>query len=241
MNYMYSWILITILTLSLWVPVSSVFAQAPPPPPPPPPSGGGGPTGPTSTGTCKNVPLPELPGIPDPCSSPAAYIQYWFYLGMYLGGIAALMAIVIAGAFRVFFAYSPAQTSKADHYITNAALGLILLFGSWLLLRALGGSDFTTVRDPVLPQLPPISAVAMNGKAGQACSTVSPAGPLPMPQASCASGLICGNDSVCKKSECYPNGQLINCTYITSPSTCTASVISDCCAWDGATCVYKNP
>lgn len=103
---------------------------------------------------CLEVPLPLFPGIPDPCSSPAAYIQYWYYLGLYLGGIAALMTIVAAGAYRVFFAFNPSQVSKADHYIVNATLGLILLFGIWLLLRTLAGPAYTTLRDPLLPRFP---------------------------------------------------------------------------------------
>lgn len=107
----------------------------------------------TTTPGCQEVPLPNLPftdGV-DPCSSPAAYIRYWFYFSLYLAGIAALLALVLAGAWRVFFATSPSSVSKSNQWIVNAILGLILLFGSWLLLRTLGGSGLTTLRDPALP------------------------------------------------------------------------------------------
>ncbi len=107
------------------------------------------------TAGCQEVPLPNLPGLAaDPCSSPAAYIQYWFYFSLYLAGIAALLALVLAGAWRVFFATSPSSVSSSNKWVLNAVLGLILLFGSWLLLRTLGGEALTTLRDLQLPPLP---------------------------------------------------------------------------------------
>lgn len=106
-----------------------------------------------STGTCREVPLPTLGVLPDPCSSPAAYIQYWFYLGLYLAGIAALMTMVIAGTYRIVNSANPGKAKEADKYILNAVLGLILLMGSWLLLSTLGGAGLTTFQDPALPSL----------------------------------------------------------------------------------------
>lgn len=107
-----------------------------------------------STRVCQEVPLPRLPGLPDdPCSSPAAYIQYWFYFALYLAGIAALVMAVFGGVLYMFSSAMPG-VQKGTKYITNAALGLILLFGSWLLLQMLGGPQLTTLKNPVLPELP---------------------------------------------------------------------------------------
>lgn len=104
--------------------------------------------------TCPEVPLPKLLGdIPSPCQGPAEYIQYWFYFGLYLAGIAALLAAVAGGTlYMVSATMKTAATGKK--LMTNALLGLILLFGSWLLLTTLGGAGLTTLKNPVLPGLP---------------------------------------------------------------------------------------
>lgn len=103
---------------------------------------------------CQEVPLPNLPGLPaDPCSSPAAYIQYWFYFALYLAGVAALFTLVAGGVMYMISSTVPGA-SKGTKYITNAALGLILLFGSYILLRTLGGEQFITLKNPQLPSLP---------------------------------------------------------------------------------------
>lgn len=103
---------------------------------------------------CLEVPLPNLPGLSDdPCSSPAAYIQYWFYFGLYLAGIAALFTLVAGGLMYMLSSAVPGARAGTK-YITNASLGLILLFGSYLLLRTLGGEQFITLKNPQLPALP---------------------------------------------------------------------------------------
>ena len=181
------------LCLSLFSIIIMVALAATPPPAP-----GALPT------TCVEVHLPKFFGtvLPDPCSSPAAYIQYWFYFGLYLGGFIALLALVGAGVYRVVAAHNPVSVGKADSYIVNAVLGLILLFGSWLLLNTLGGPGLTTVRDPVLPNLPPIGVVNGNGTAGEACSG-----------SSCPSGLSCSTSlGICT----IPGGSCpgINCSQL---------------------------
>lgn len=93
------------------------------------------------TGPCQGTRalLPILPGSQglDPCSSPAAYVVYWFYLSLYLAGIAALLILVFAGFTRLVSGFMPSAVSGANKMVTNAALGLILLFSGWLLLSTL--------------------------------------------------------------------------------------------------------
>jgi len=96
------------------------------------------------TGPCQETRalLPILPGSQglDPCSSPAAYVVYWFYLSLYLAGIAALLVLVFAGVTRLVSGFMPSAVSGANKMVTNAALGLILLFSGWLLLNTLNPS-----------------------------------------------------------------------------------------------------
>ncbi len=86
---------------------------------------------------CNEVPLPLIgTGNIKPCESPAAYIAYWFYLSLYLAGIAALLAMVGGGVlWMISGTISSAQ--KGRSMMQNAALGLILLFGGWLILKTL--------------------------------------------------------------------------------------------------------
>ncbi|MBI3273536.1 MAG: Ig-like domain-containing protein [Candidatus Colwellbacteria bacterium] len=161
--------------------------------------------------TCPEVPLPKLPGIPNPCTGPAEYIQYWFYLGLYLAGIAALLAAVAGGTlYMVSATMQNAATGKK--LMTNALLGLILLFGSWLLLTTLGGAGLTKLKNPVLPPLPGleglpctttpdcrspalqcVNGTCYDGSAGDPCSFVGGGGPLPAPQGTCQAGSECVN------------------------------------------------
>jgi len=96
--------------------------------------------------------LPVLPGAPDPCSSPAAYVVYWFYLSLYLAGIAALLILVFAGFMRLSSGLVPNAVSSANKMVTNAALGFILLFSGWLLLNTLNPS-LTKIGDSSFPPL----------------------------------------------------------------------------------------
>lgn len=107
-----------------------------------------------STGDCVEVPLPRFPGAPDldPCSSPAAYITYWFYASLYLASIAALLTLVAGGVVRVASGLSPSSIQKANRVMMNAALGLVLLFTTWIILNTLNPT-LTTPQDPSLQNL----------------------------------------------------------------------------------------
>ncbi len=96
---------------------------------------------------CNEVPLPLIgTGNIKPCESPAAYIAYWFYFSLYLAGIAALLAMVGGGVlWMISGTVSSAQ--KGKHMMSNALLGLILLFGGWLVLHTLNPA-LTNVQNP---------------------------------------------------------------------------------------------
>ncbi|MEK9147464.1 MAG: hypothetical protein AAB593_00950 [Patescibacteria group bacterium] len=102
---------------------------------------------------CREVPLPKLPGLPKdfqgPCVGPAEYIIYWFYFSIYLAGLLAFFAIVAAGVIRLFSMGQPSMIQKSNKIITNAGLGIILLFGSFLILNIINPS-LTIVSNPSL-------------------------------------------------------------------------------------------
>ena len=87
--------------------------------------------------SCAEVPLPLIgTGDLDPCSSPAAYIAYWFYLSLYLAGIFALLVLVVGGVMYMTSGVI-GTTQKATKMMQDAVLGIILLFGSFLFLKTL--------------------------------------------------------------------------------------------------------
>jgi hypothetical protein len=197
------------------------------------------PTAPSSTTTtsgCQEVPLPNLPGIEDPCSSPAAYIQYWFYFSLYLAGIVALLAFVVGGTLYMFSGASSSSAATGKKWMINAILGLILLFGSFLLLRALGGPGLIILRDPALPQLPSVGVIEViessDREAGQSCSNDS----------NCqAVGLVCAGNKCkvaagCASVDCSGDASACPSTTATDSRGNTLS----CCKVTGSQCTYND-
>ena len=103
---------------------------------------------------CREVPLPNLsnlPGFPKnfqgPCVGPAEYVIYWFYFSIYLAGLIAFFAIVASGVIRLFSMGQPSMIQRSNKIITNAGLGIILLFGSFLILNIINPS-LTIISNP---------------------------------------------------------------------------------------------
>ena len=97
--------------------------------------------------SCAEVPLPLIgTGGIDPCSSPAAYVAYWFYFALYLSGIFALLIFVIGGVMYMMSGIM-STTQKATKMMQDAVLGMILLFGSFLFLKTLNPA-LTVIQNP---------------------------------------------------------------------------------------------
>jgi hypothetical protein len=84
--------------------------------------------------------LPQLPQL----------IQYLYEWGIALGGLAAFIALLIAGFQFLTSAGNPTQMSEARGRIQSAAVGLVLLLGSWLILYTIN-PDLTTFEPLVMP------------------------------------------------------------------------------------------
>lgn len=102
---------------------------------------------------CREVPLPNILGLPDnfkgPCSGIAEYIIYWFYFAINLAGLLAFLAVVTGGVMRLFSMGQPSIIQRSNKIMTNAMLGVILLFGSYLILNIINPS-LTSIKNPYL-------------------------------------------------------------------------------------------
>jgi len=78
-------------------------------------------------------------------------IKYLYEWGIFLGGLAAFIALLIAGFQYLTSVGDPARMKDAMDRIKSAFFGLVLLLGSWLILNTIS-SQFTT--------FPPLELVA---------------------------------------------------------------------------------
>jgi len=93
-------------------------------------------------------------------------IKYLYEWGIFLGGLAAFIALLIAGFQYLTSVGDPARMKDAMDRIKSAFLGLVLLLGSWLILNTIS-SQFTT--------FPPLSLEAPTSTATpyQTCATTT--------------------------------------------------------------------
>ena len=70
-------------------------------------------------------------------------IKYLYEWGIFLGGLAAFIALLIAGFQYLTSVGDPARMKDAMDRIKSAFFGLVLLLGSWLILNIIS-SQFTT-------------------------------------------------------------------------------------------------
>lgn len=83
---------------------------------------------------------PQIPGVvPNINNNPTLinFIQYFFSLALALAGIAAIISVVISGLKILIYAGNPAEITDAKEQLWAAALGIALLFASFIILRTI--------------------------------------------------------------------------------------------------------
>ena len=74
-------------------------------------------------------------------------IEYLYEWGIFLGGLAAFIALIIAGFQYLTSVGDPAKMKDAMDRIKSTFFGLVLLLGSWLILNKIS-PQFTTLQLP---------------------------------------------------------------------------------------------
>jgi len=85
------------------------------------------------------IPLTDIPGIQGATSAnPGGVLQGLFNLAIGLGSILAIIMIIFAG-FKYMYEESISGKSNAKEKITNAFFGLLLILGSYIILKTING------------------------------------------------------------------------------------------------------
>lgn len=79
---------------------------------------------------------------------PSQYIYYLFIWGMGIAGALAVASIAAGG-----FIYMVGKVDQGKEIIYSALIGLLLLFGTWLILYTIN-PNLATLKDPTLQSLP---------------------------------------------------------------------------------------
>lgn len=97
------------------------------------------------------VPLTDVPGFADATSAknPGGILKTLFNLSIGIGGILAVIMLIFAG-FKYMYEESIFGKGKAREQITNAFFGLLLILGSYIILRTIN-SDLLRI-NLLLPQ-----------------------------------------------------------------------------------------
>jgi len=95
----------------------------------------------------------SIPGGSDEIN---VYISKLYTFGFGIGGILAVLMIVIGG---IYYSVSGAVDKKSEgkEMITSALLGLLILFGSYLILQTVN-PVLTELRNPTVPDIPTIAS-----------------------------------------------------------------------------------
>jgi len=106
----------------------------------------------SSTALALQVDWPDSPlGTPlNEGSELPQLIQYLYEWGIALGGLAAFVALLIAGFQFLTSAGNPTSMSEAKGRMQSAGIGLVLLLGSWLILYTIN-PELTTFKPLVMP------------------------------------------------------------------------------------------
>ncbi len=101
------------------------------------------------------VSYPEIPHIPPLTKTVSlpVYVKYLYYLIITLSGILAFGVLVYAGFTYFTSVGNPVKMQESIDRIRSCIIGLLLLFGSWLILRTIN-PQLTVLRSP--DELPPI-------------------------------------------------------------------------------------
>jgi hypothetical protein len=86
--------------------------------------------------------ITEVSGVSD-------YISYFFALGIFIGGLFAVVATIYAGVRMIFAQGNPGEFNKAKSEITRALVGLAILFGAYLILNAVNSNINNTEINPL--------------------------------------------------------------------------------------------
>jgi len=107
----------------------------------------------SSTALALQVDWPDSPlGTPlNESSELPQLIQYLYEWGIALGGLAAFVALLIAGFQFLTSAGNPASMSEAKGRMQSAGIGLVLLLSSWLILYTIN-PELTTFKPLVMPE-----------------------------------------------------------------------------------------
>lgn len=115
----------------------------------------------------------SIPGGSDEIN---VYISKLYTFGFGVGGILAVLMIVIGG---IYYSVSGAVDKKSEgkEMITSAILGLLILFGSYLILQTVNPA-LTTLRNPTVPEIPLVSSDCTRSNTTRACAAnEDPLGP----------------------------------------------------------------
>lgn len=84
--------------------------------------------------------------------SPVGLIANFYEMAIALSGVLALGMIIYAGIKRIVGASSPKEVSDSNDIIYNALLGIVLLFGAYILLNTIN-PQLTKLEIPTLSQI----------------------------------------------------------------------------------------
>lgn len=186
------------------------------------------------------VPLPQPQGgVVTMVTGPAYHILALYNFAVAISGILAFAIIVVAGFIWVTSAGKPDRISKAKEMVFNAILGLLLLIGSWVVLKTID-PDLGILREPAVGDIEVSTTSRLIGTTAapaDACKRIKRCqdytafcGDVYGKPPFCILNIMCfGNN--CSKEE------LINaCNYNICKSI--GNVATDC-YWDGKACWQK--
>ncbi len=85
-------------------------------------------------------------------ASPVGLIANFYEMAIALSGVLALGMIIYAGIKRIIGANNPKEVSESNDIIYNALLGIVLLFGAYILLNTIN-PQLTKLELPVLTKI----------------------------------------------------------------------------------------
>ena len=98
------------------------------------------------------VPIPVNGVGQTEVSDPGSYITYIYLFGLSIGGLLGMAIIVYAAIERILSAGNESKIKDANDRITQAAIGLLLLFGAYVILQAIN-PNLTNLNLPVLERV----------------------------------------------------------------------------------------
>ncbi len=98
------------------------------------------------------VPIPVNGSNQSEVADPGTYITYIYLFGLSIGGLLGMAIIVYAAIERIVSAGNEAKIKDANDRITQAAIGLVLLFGAYVILQAIN-PNLTNLTLPTLKKV----------------------------------------------------------------------------------------